>query len=383
MPPLPLILLVVFTTQVVDSYDVLCFIQFDEKTLQCEDFLGEGISQEDCCLNKKYGFRKDHDSPCQSCHSSHWSVWGSWSPCSVTCSEGVQDRRRTCIGHGFCPGKHLEVRSCSEHECCTVMGGWSSWTLWSTCSVTCGKGQRRRSRLCDNPTPSCGGSCIGESSQVDLCDTHQVCPTHGAWGHWGPWNPCSSHCRKEDGPGIVPVQSRLRECNNPKPSVFPPGNPCRGNAKEERACPDLPPCPVDGSWGSWKRDPGCTVTCGIGRIREERSCDSPAPQHGGKDCPGSPYQSAICNTKIPCPVNGTWSEWSPWGLCSSGCGTSNRTRSRECQPVYPDYPNMVQGATKMVEVVFTGTPLVTCDPINGQTQKVEETAACRNLPPCT
>ncbi|KAG8534562.1 hypothetical protein GDO81_019141, partial [Engystomops pustulosus] len=67
MPPLPLILLVVFTTQVVDSYDVLCFIQFDEKTLQCEDFLGEGISQEDCCLNKKYGFRKDHDSPCQSC----------------------------------------------------------------------------------------------------------------------------------------------------------------------------------------------------------------------------------------------------------------------------------------------------------------------------
>ncbi|XP_075115087.1 properdin-like [Leptodactylus fuscus] len=443
MLPLPIILLLMFSIQVAGSYDVLCYIEYNEKTRQCEDYLGEGIQQEDCCLNNKYGFKRDSASQCQPCRSAEWSEWGSWNSCSVTCGEGVQRRQRTCVGQGLCPGHDLEVKVCTQQDCCPVMAGWSPWTSWSICSVTCAKGKMQRSRECINPKPSCGGTCIGESTQVDVCYTNQDCPTHGSWGNWEPWNECSSHCKVE-GSGILPVQSRQRVCNNPKPSIHPPGNPCQGSAQEDQPCSNLPLCPVHGNWGSWKPDSECTVTCGIGRLQEKRSCDNPPPQYGGSNCTGSSKRDTICNTKVPCPLDGKWSdwedwsrcirlkenitcekklglqsrrrrclgtsnggnwcegdyrqsrscydvtnctkfsgkwsEWSEWGLCSSPCGPSaKRKRFKECLPQFSDYFGTDQGTT----VTFSGTPIVNCDPINGKSQKVEEETECRNLPPCT
>ena len=43
-----------------------------------------------------------------------------------------------------------------------IAGDWSSWGDWSTCNSSCGGGVRERRRMCDNPTPSCGGlECVG------------------------------------------------------------------------------------------------------------------------------------------------------------------------------------------------------------------------------
>ena len=55
-------------------------------------------------------------------------------------------------------------------------GGYSEWTQWSACSLTCGGGTRSRSRTCDNPAPENGGAeCSDVSSQTDACN-EDACP---------------------------------------------------------------------------------------------------------------------------------------------------------------------------------------------------------------
>ena len=40
----------------------------------------------------------------------------------------------------------------------TVHGNWGAWTKFHKCSVSCGGGKKLRTRSCDNPSPSNGGS---------------------------------------------------------------------------------------------------------------------------------------------------------------------------------------------------------------------------------
>ncbi|OCT66869.1 hypothetical protein XELAEV_18038150mg [Xenopus laevis] len=427
------------------SEEVVCYSDFDERSGGCTQYLGEGVSEGDCCLNIKYSFKRDPGAPCESCRPAEWSEWSLWSPCTVSCLDGVQRRDRVCTGQGDCQGNKVEVRACSLQNCCPETGGWSSWSAWTVCSVTCAEGTQQRTRKCDSPSPQCGGSCAGSSVEKVNCNTQQVCPTHGAWGNWGLWGQCSESCTTE-GSGIFPVQTRQRQCNNPSPSLVPPGRPCGQESRQVQDCTSLPFCPVAGGWGAWQPDSECSVTCGIGRIREKRLCDSPAPKYGGRHCEGSNTRQFMCNTKVGCPVDGKWSQWQPWspcarlqeniacstkvgtqnrkrecegekyggkwceshhresrncynvdgcsldekwsewgewGLCSPPCGKSERTRERVCQPVYPDYPETTLTQTgKLVDVFFSGTPRVRCDPINKQTKKVEEKEECKNVIEC-
>ncbi|KAK9872665.1 hypothetical protein WA026_018799 [Henosepilachna vigintioctopunctata] len=41
-----------------------------------------------------------------------WSKWSEWSPCSVSCSSGIQQRIRHC-STGKCPGYNIEQRHCN------------------------------------------------------------------------------------------------------------------------------------------------------------------------------------------------------------------------------------------------------------------------------
>uniref|UniRef100_K7FKD3 Spondin-like TSP1 domain-containing protein n=1 Tax=Pelodiscus sinensis TaxID=13735 RepID=K7FKD3_PELSI len=143
---------------------------------------------------------------------------------------------------------------------------------------------------------------------------------HGNWGSWGTWGPCSATCSPE-GAGLKPQQRRRRVCNSPTPSKVPPGLPCPGSDSEDQACPGLPYCPVDGSWSAWKPLGPCSVTCGLGRIMEKRFCNNPAPQHGGKNCPGLDTQSHFCNTKTPCPGKGAGPGSVPWMGVGEGTHT--------------------------------------------------------------
>ena len=60
--------------------------------------------------------------------------------------------------------------------CHTVDGGWSLWSSWTECSVTCGTGVVSRERKCDNPAPAAGGSsCQGHPRELQTCNTTEIC----------------------------------------------------------------------------------------------------------------------------------------------------------------------------------------------------------------
>ncbi|XP_037677367.1 properdin [Choloepus didactylus] len=448
--PLPLLL---FTLPATGSDPVLCFTRYEESTGKCKDLLGGGVSTEDCCLNAAYAFQEPGGGLCQACKNPQWSPWSLWTPCSVSCTEGSQLRHRRCVGRGGqCfekvePGTlEWQLQACEDHACCPVMGGWSEWGPWGPCSVTCYKGTRSRQRACDHPTPKCGGSCPGESHNLEACDTQKVCPTHGAWAAWGPWGPCSGSCH---GGPHAPVERRSRTCSAPEPSKQPPGKPCPGSAYEQQGCSNLPPCPVAGGWGPWSSIGICSVTCGLGQTLQQRTCDQPVPQHGGSFCAGDSTRTHICNKGVPCPVdgewepwgewtpcsrpsmksisceeipgqqtrsrickgrkfngqrcpenhqdirhcyniqrcrwNGLWSEWTNWGLCTPPCGPNpTRSRQRLCTASLPKFPLTFSPVEgqEKKNLTFWGKPWPQCQELQGQKLVVEEKRPCLHVPAC-
>ena len=57
-----------------------------------------------------------------------------------------------------------------------VAGGWTSWSLWGQCSVTCDGGTKERSRSCTDPEPAHrGATCSGEATEKQDCST-SACP---------------------------------------------------------------------------------------------------------------------------------------------------------------------------------------------------------------
>uniref|UniRef100_A0A8C6XSX3 A disintegrin and metalloproteinase with thrombospondin motifs 18 n=1 Tax=Naja naja TaxID=35670 RepID=A0A8C6XSX3_NAJNA len=61
---------------------------------------------------------------------------------------------------------------------------------------------------------------------------------------------------------------------------------------------DHGPKPVNGQWSAWTRWSDCSRTCGGGVTYQERHCNNPKPQHGGKFCQGSSRIYQLCNTQL-------------------------------------------------------------------------------------
>ncbi|CAC5365513.1 Coadhesin,Thrombospondin-1,Adhesion G protein-coupled receptor B1,Mucin-like protein,Receptor-type tyrosine-protein phosphatase gamma,Hemicentin-1,Thrombospondin-2,A disintegrin and metalloproteinase with thrombospondin motifs adt-1,Properdin [Mytilus coruscus] len=227
-----------------------------------------------------------------------WSSWVFVGDCSVTCGTGTQSRRRYCnnpvpTAGASCHGAEYDYHSC-RIPCGVVDGGWSSWNTWEACTSTCGTGEKRRIRTCNNPAPSNGGaSCQGGQIESQPC-TLPDCPVDGGWSSWNTWEACTATCGTGE-------KRMIRNCNNPAPSNG--GASCPGDQIESQPC-TLPDCPVDGEWSLWALWEACTATCGTGEKRRIRNCNSPAPSNGGANCPGDQIESQPC-TLIECPESNT------------------------------------------------------------------------------
>lgn len=124
-----------------------------------------------------------------------WEEWSPWSLCSFTCGRGQRTRTRACTppqyGGRPCEGPETHHKPCNI-ALCPVDGQWQEWSSWSQCSVTCSNGTQQRSRQCTAAAHG-GSECRGPWAESREC-ANPECTANGQWNQWGHWSGCSKSC---------------------------------------------------------------------------------------------------------------------------------------------------------------------------------------------
>ena len=146
-----------------------------------------------------------------------WTKWSEWDECLATCGSdpGQQTRRRSQFGGRMCTSQpQVESRSCPSINKCPIDCKVSSWSEWSDCSQSCGTGSKSRTRKIESDAKFGGSPCspLGK----DYIETYDCvvghCKVDGLWSEWSRWSYCntSTSCGKGN-------RTRTRTCDNPKP----------------------------------------------------------------------------------------------------------------------------------------------------------------------
>nr|XP_014342845.1 PREDICTED: SCO-spondin [Latimeria chalumnae] len=303
------------------------------------------------------------------------SPWTSWSDCSHTCGLGVIFRQREVLRHalpeGECDEANFDSRSCFI-QACPVNGLWSEWSDWSECDAKCNGGVRIKKRSCTDPPPKNGGhDCLGDAVQTELCNL-QPC---GDSQECGPemiyvaateceknsLPPCPLSCKDLNSQTNC-SSSCIEGCRCPSGLYLQEGHCinvsecyCYYSAKVRQpaeifikdncsqcvcqdgiiSC-DESSCPVDCSWSAWSPWTPCDKSCGVGVQQRYRSPSNPPATNGGSPCVGDTVDVQECQSSCS-PVAGGWSFWSPWSTCTSSCDSGVQTRNRTCTNPGPVY----------------------------------------------
>ncbi|XP_015747826.1 PREDICTED: zinc metalloproteinase nas-13-like [Acropora digitifera] len=98
--------------------------------------------------------------------SSGWSSWTAFGPCDARC---MHVRQRFCASTDLanCPGAHpyyhtqRDEQKCPDSKCSApVNGHWGRWSAWSSCSVTCNKGNTAEPGNAMNHLPRMEGKIV-------------------------------------------------------------------------------------------------------------------------------------------------------------------------------------------------------------------------------
>jgi len=247
-----------------------------------------------------------------------WDLWQPWSPCTKTCAGGYTSRLRKELvpaanGGHLCEDSAQEETVCNVHPC-PVDCIWKEWAAWTSCSGSCGGGERFRQRSVSLASKLGGLQCDGNEKEKELCNT-QNCPIDCQWSTWTLWTPCSETC---DGGETARSRHHVTEEQNG-------GVPCTGPPAESKKC-STQGCPADCEWGPWSQWTPCSTTCGGGSITRVRDV-SVNRRNGGAECLGPFKEEADCNNNL-CPSDCIWEEWSPWPPCPVTCGGANIVSTR-------------------------------------------------------
>lgn len=83
----------------------------------------------------------------------------------------LKDKYFCLLSHDW----YLKIKMCQHFI--KVPGEWFPWSPWTSCTVTCGGGNRQRQRECDmNSYKELTAPCIGSNNQTTECHTFACLP---------------------------------------------------------------------------------------------------------------------------------------------------------------------------------------------------------------
>lgn len=239
---------------------------------------------------------------------------------------------------------------CSKSDDTAVDGGWSPWAVWSQCTKKCGKGFQHRKRDCTNPAPKNGGRLCGTRSyETRNCNKHK-CSDLPSWPEdftyrYHRYTPYSSTCIRTYERASYFQWTNYYFCSrsgrrdiNMKWSdngpirnmkcvlVNEPKEPRRNGWHNNYLCVPMK-SPYKFRWSHSGPIPGLSCVQWFAKKGKEGWNDNYlcAPE----------FSADVTKEVVKPKINGEWSSWGSWSVCSKTCGTGSQLRFRTCSNPYP------------------------------------------------